>query len=408
MDDSCPDGWAVGHPTLPEVSLHFKCCRLVYTHYERYECPIELWKRYRLKVIRTYRDPTEEVAYAIHARCDPETEKPLELILSFRGLIESFEFVDFNPFSAPSNSALNRRAMLLGTDLNPLPPYCGDCPKARFHSGMLGYFGRLAEDIVAFLRGPEGLSVFADVPLISTGFSMGCGLSALGALLLKKEAVAAGHRRAVKCILFCAPKLGNRAFANFAYQQLDVFDCYYIKDDPVASYPPEPEYVLAANIIVFTPVDADRYLTRAQWSYESYKYTSQPPPGHAVVTDLQMELGIWRESALPLINVFPALRRCHAMVAVRAVLESRPVKKAWLERLRREYEALQPATNSWFEPYGCFVGCPVRPIGEHRAPLEGEVGFVPPADQWQAQPEGVMGVLTPLTPSVRFPSVFAL
>lgn len=40
-----------------------------------------------------------------------------------------------------------------------------DCPKARFHSGMLGYFGRLAEDIVALRDGLHRFcSQFAAIP----------------------------------------------------------------------------------------------------------------------------------------------------------------------------------------------------------------------------------------------------
>eukprot|EP00668_Euglena_longa_P036029 GGOE01046289.1.p1 GENE.GGOE01046289.1~~GGOE01046289.1.p1 ORF type:complete len:388 (-),score=85.93 GGOE01046289.1:603-1766(-) len=359
LDDGCPDSWAIGHPTLSDAMTYFKCCRLSYTHYERKECPKELWKKFNLKVLHKFRDPTEEVAYTVHSRCDPITEKPLEVIFSFRGMIESFEFVDFNPFSAPSNSALNRRTMLLRTDPTPLPPFCGDCPEARFHEGILGYFGRMQEDIDDYLHGPNGLQEFGDTPLVSTGFSMGCGLATLGGLMLKHWATKAGHRPLVNVVTFCSPKVGNRAFANFAYQQLDTFDCYYIKDDPVASYPPEDDFVLSGNVVVFRPVGNDRHLTRASWTYEGFAYTAHPPPLPRLVTDAQMALGIWKESAIPLFNILPDLRRCHVMTAVRDVLLSRPVKRAYVEKLRHDFEVAHPVgSDQLLTP--CFLGCPMR------------------------------------------------
>ena len=315
-------------PNYPDICLYFKCCRLSYTYYELHVDPAVIWESHNLRLVHKFVDPQEEVAYVVHEHVDPETHRPLQLIFAFRGMLESFDFADFNPFSEPSVSALNRKTTLLKTRLVAAPEQCGGVGKC--HQGMAEYFFRAEADLALFLR--TGGQPYLDLPIVVTGFSMGCALSTLAALMVRQEAQAAGRRPLIKNVNLCPPKLGNRAFSDFAYQQLDMYASYYIHEDPVASFPPDPDYVMGGHLVVLSR-NSDPWLSDREWKFAVTPYTSDPHPHQRLVTKIQMDLGIWQGAAIPHISVFAPLVRTHHLGAFRKALHREPISVAELEAL---------------------------------------------------------------------------
>ena len=221
---------------------------------------------------------------------------------------------------------------------------------------MVQYFARLQSDLAAFLRSPRGLQQYVTTPVVLTGFSMGCGLSTLAALMTRQEAKDGVHKSTIQLINFGAPKLGNRAFADYLHQQLDIHDTYYVYGDPVASFPEDPDYALPGNIVVFSR-NEERHLADQQWKFAGTPYTSNPPPHHQLVTPTQMKLGL-QDAAYPALSSVGPLLNCHAMHSLKAVFDSLPVSTLALDMLRQNYGPDQHM--SWVDSFLLPLVCPAR------------------------------------------------
>jgi hypothetical protein len=313
-------------------------------------------KKHNLHHQHDWHDQENELQYIIMRR-----QHPTEIIVAFRGLIDSFALSDLVPFRAPSLVSRNRRQMLMMTELVPVTGTPG-----HIHEGTAGYFARMLEDLDSFFT-PEWMQENEGVPIICTGFSMGSGLALLTALRLQQRGADMGIRTEVSCINFASPKPGDHALVVHAQEKLKTYQTYFVRMDPIASFPGVPGYVNGGDLIVFVP-NAEKLVVNGEvpmWLTEYHPYSDTAV--HTCVTDEKFSVGTVtiKDAALPTWGSLRNAGKYHRMTEVKAILDACPAPAAETARIRDIYAkgkgaAVPPVANSGDEDklqggwFSCF------------------------------------------------------
>eukprot|EP01006_Ploeotia_vitrea_P047454 TRINITY_DN67129_c7_g4_i1.p1 TRINITY_DN67129_c7_g4~~TRINITY_DN67129_c7_g4_i1.p1 ORF type:complete len:450 (+),score=19.15 TRINITY_DN67129_c7_g4_i1:46-1395(+) len=310
-----------------DAAVYFLCCELAYSASDAdFNKESEELKRHELEYIHDWHD-SNELQYVVVKRAAPD-----ELIIAFRGMIDSFDFQDLSPFSREDSLVLkNRKAMLCQTNLVELNQPI-TCDGGRCHEGMVKYFQRVQKDLTDFMfgvnTGKRWIDELKKCTVVTTGFSMGCSLATLAGLLVKKHAQDCDIAANVKQCSFAAPKLGDVQFCDHVQKSFKSVHSYYLKRDPVASFPDTEGYAMAGDVIVLFPneekVHFDHETPKWMTEWHPYSHTNTSK----LVTEEQMKLGtltVQHKLGLPNLDILRNCGKFHRLLGVKEAFDTMPL-----------------------------------------------------------------------------------
>ena len=322
------------------------------------DMPKEVIREHVKAVQALHEDPSKEVEFAIvDPQQIPGRPKTLqnEVVVAFRGMIASFEWSDFLPWTDPTPCALNRHTLLGNTELTPTSEHV-PCDGGKAARGMVQYFQKVEQELLRQLthlltERPAYVPGEGPLPVTITGFSLGAPLAAQCGLLLRNLSERLGVPVDLKVVIFASPKLGDRTYCEYLHDHVPL-QAYWTRGDCIATHPNDRGYGTLGSCILLERNTCDWKLPGG----EVPKAVAQDYPAAkpTVVSNHQMSLMTRFGKPIPIpswdsINV---LAKYHRIWDIHDLLKDEPCDVLDLVNFDPSYQAVMKVEQKF------CCGCP--------------------------------------------------